>query len=126
MNSTLGSVVPLAMFLPFPLPLLSCSCQVIAPKFYFSILTIIVNCLHSLIPHERYKQVEPQPCCLYCERRSLPFQKVIILNREEEGIAAKFYSESDFESRIKMFLQRVYFQEFNASDFQDICSSSHL
>ena len=38
----------------------------------------------------------------------------------------KFYSESDFESRIKMFLQRVYFQEFNASDFQDICLSSHL
>ena len=25
-----------------------------------------------------------------------------------------------------MFLQKVYFQEFNASDFQDICSSSHL
>ena len=53
------------------------------------------------------------------------------------------YSESDFESRMiryckkklfrkwfwiedKMFLQRVYFQEFNASDFQDICLSSHL
>ena len=87
----------------FP-PLFFFSCQ-IPDQFLLSFFDD--GFLHSLISHECHKQVEAQPCCLYCERRSLPIQKVILI-------------------WMKMFWQKVYSHEFNASDFQDICSSSHL